>query len=377
MKKITEFIKKEVVLTVAWLLAIISMFIVKPDAEYIDYMDFKTLGILFSLMAVMAGLKGCGFFTKIAHRLLGYAGSQRGLEFILVFLCFFFSMFITNDVALITFVPFALVVLKVAGRKDRVIPVVVMQTIAANMGSMATPIGNPHNLYLYSKSGISALSFIGFMLPYTVAAMLLIMLTMLVWSEKGEKVKDIEAVEKGKESYNKSAKEIIYLGLFLLSVLSVVNIIPIYVMVIIILVTVVIMDKTVLFKVDYYLLFTFVGFFIFVGNMGRISAFQNMINGVLEGNEFILGALLSQVISNVPTSILLSGFTKNWQDLIIGTNIGGLGTLIASMASLISFKLVSKEYSGMKGKYFVRYTQVNFVLLILMIIMFFVKEQIC
>lgn len=378
MTRVIDFIKKEIVLVIAWILAVVSMIFVTPDREYIEYMDFKTLGILFCLMAVMAGLKKCGFFKTVAYSLLKMAGNQQSLEFILVLLCFFFSMLITNDVSLITFVPLALEVLKVSGRDDRVIPVVVMQTIAANLGSMATPIGNPHNLYLYSKSGLSAGEFIAFMLPYTLIALGLIIITMLIWSKKNEKLTYIGILcDETEQEKKKLYREVIYLILFALCVLVVVNVIPVHIMVVMILILFLILDRKVLVKIDYSLLLTFVGFFIFVGNIGRINELQNMLYNILKGNEFIIGALLSQVISNVPASILLSGFTSNWKNLVIGTNIGGLGTLIASMASLISFKLVTREYSDKKGKYFVKYTAVNVLLLIIMIMVYFLKEELC
>ncbi len=369
MTQIKNFIKKETVLTVAWILAIISMFVVIPDAEYIDYIDFRTLGILFCLMAVMAGLKNLGFFQMIAEKLLNTAGSERSLELILVLLCFFFGMFITNDVALITFVPLTLEVLKVSGRTDRVIPVVVMQTIAANLGSMATPIGNPQNLYLYTKSEMSLMEFMKLMLPYTLLALALIVVAVVLWSKKGETITTIATNKENREIEKATIiKEFIYIIMFFLCILVVVRIIPIEVMVVVTIVLLLVMDRKVIGQIDYSLLVTFVGFFIFVGNMGRIEQFQNFLNGILEGNEFITSALLSQVVSNVPAAILLSGFTSNWDALIVGVNVGGLGTLIASMASLISYKFVAKEYPDEKGIYFKKFTVINIIFLVIMIV---------
>ncbi len=377
MSKIKEFIKKETVLTVAWILAIISMFMVLPDGKYIDYIDFRTLGILFCLMAVMAGLKNLGFFKMIAEKLLKLAGSERSLEIILVLLCFFFGMFITNDVALITFVPLALEVLAVSGRRDRVVPVVVMQTIAANLGSMATPIGNPQNLYLYTKSGMSIMEFMVLMLPYTIISLALIVVAVVLWSKKGETVSIVannKQNDKNNEKEKKSVfiKELVYIIMFVLCILVVVRVIPIEIMVVVTIIALLIMDKRVIGQIDYSLLITFVGFFIFVGNMGRIEPFQNFINSILEGNEFLTSTLLSQVVSNVPAAILLSGFTTNWDALIIGVNVGGLGTLIASMASLISYKFVAKEYADEKGVYFKKFTVMNVVFLLIMIGAYFV-----
>jgi len=372
MKKAAEFFKKETVLTVAWVLAVVSMFIVRPDKEYIEYIDFGTLGILFCLMAVMAGLRKCGFFEMIAGKLLKLSGSMRGLELILVLLCFFFGMLITNDVALITFVPLALEVLRVSDRKDRVIPVVVMQTIAANLGSMATPIGNPQNLYLYAKSGQSFNQFIVLMLPYTLISFAVIVMTVVVLAGKAGKDKPDTGDMKAKRADKPTLlKELVYIALFLLSIMVVVRIIPVEIMVIAIAIIVLVMDRDVLLKIDYSLLITFTGFFIFVGNMGRIPQFQAFLSGVLIGNEFLTAALLSQVVSNVPAAILLSGFTADYRSLIIGTNIGGLGTLIASMASLISYKFAAKEYPEKKGKYLLYFTVVNVIYLAAMVICHF------
>ncbi len=363
---VKDFIKKETVLVVAWVLAIASMLVVNPDKEYIDYIDFRTLGILFCLMAVMAGLKKCGLFKLIAEKLLKLAGSERSLEIILVMLCFFFSMLITNDVALITFVPLALEVLAVSERRDRVIPVVVMQTIAANLGSMATPVGNPQNLFLYTKSGMSIGKFFGVMMPYTLLAFVLIIAAVFIINKNGQK-NVVKSTDKGeKQSKNVLVKEFIYIVMFLLCILVVLKIIPLPVMVVATIVLVLIMDRKVILQIDYSLLITFVGFFIFVGNMGRITQFQQMLDSVLTGHEFIVSALLSQVVSNVPAAILLSGFTTKWEPLLVGVNVGGLGTLIASMASLISFKFVAREYSHKKGRYMVYFTIVNVIFFVIM-----------
>ncbi len=362
--KVKDFIKKETVLVVAWILAVVSAFFVFPDKAYIEYIDFRTLGILFCLMAVMAGLKRCGFFTMVARNLLKLAGTVRGLSLILVLLCFFFSMLITNDVALITFVPLALEVLAVSKRKDKIIPVVVMQTVAANLGSMATPIGNPQNLYLYTKSGMSIGKFFVVMLPYTAIALIVIVALVMLFSKDGEKVEVNSEIEENTSVNGGLLKEIIYILMFLFCILVVLKVLPLSAMVILTIVMILILDKVVILKVDYALLITFIGFFVFVGNMGRIEWFSGLLDNILKGNEFIVSALLSQIVSNVPAAILLSGFTTNWEPLLMGVNVGGLGTLIASMASLISFKFVAKECVDKKGKYMIFFTTVNIVMLV-------------
>lgn len=368
MRKILDWCKNEVVLTIAVLLAVISAFFIHPDKEYIGYIDFRTLAILFCLMAVMAGLQKIGLFRFVAEKLLRKMTHIRGLIFILIMLCFFSSMLITNDVALITFVPFTFIVLKmILGEQGEklIVPVVVMQTIAANLGSMLTPIGNPQNLYLYGKTTMNFGSFILLMLPYTLVAFALLTVWSLLFPYKGEKKIDFRLKES--TSLNDCKKQlIVYAILFVLCILTVAHIIPYQATLCIVLVAVFILDKHVLKEVDYALLLTFIGFFVFIGNMGRIPAFNTFIQNIIDGNEVLTSVVASQFMSNVPAALLLSGFTKQYELLIVGTNLGGLGTLIASMASLISFKYIGKEYGHLKGKYMVYFTIANILFLIVL-----------
>ena len=352
--KIWNWCKKEAVLTIAFVLAIVSSFLVHPDKEYLGYIDFRTLGILFCLMAVMAGLQKVGLFKFIAEKLLKTVNHIRGLIFILIMLCFFSSMLITNDVALITFVPFTFIVLKMIlrdGASKLIVPVVVMQTVAANLGSMLTPIGNPQNLYLYGKADMGFGQFILFMLPCTVLAFLLLAVWCLIFPYKGEKKVAVQLENKASlKEYKKQL--IVYAVLFAMSLLTVVHVVPYYFTLAAVILIVFILDRQVLLKVDYALLLTFIGFFIFIGNMGRVPAFNNMLQEIIVGNEVITAVAASQVMSNVPAALLLSGFTNRYDLLVIGTNLGGLGTIIASMASLISFKYIGKEFKALKGKNF-------------------------
>ena len=357
--------KKEAVLSVAVILAVVSSFFVHPDKEYLGYIDFRTLAILFCLMAVMAGLQQIGLFGYVAEKLLKLVKHVRGIIFILIMLCFFSSMLITNDVALITFVPFTFIVLKmILGERAEklIVPVVVMQTIAANLGSMLTPIGNPQNLYLYGKTSMNFGSFIGFMLPYTVIAFILLTAWCLLFPYKGEKQAALQLVkETSLVTYKKQLT--VYGVLFVLCLLTVAHILSYKVTLLAVLVVVFFLDKNVLGKVDYALLLTFVGFFIFIGNMGRIPAFHVFIQEIITGNEVITSVIASQFMSNVPAALLLSGFTNQYELLIIGTNLGGLGTIIASMASLISFKYIGKEYRNLRGKYLIYFTVANVLFL--------------
>ena len=372
-KKLWNWCKKEAVLSIAFILAIVSAFFVRPDKEYLGYIDFRTLGILFCLMAVMAGLQKIGLFNYIAEKLLAKVKHIRGLVFILVMLCFVSSMFITNDVALITFVPFTFIVLKMLfadGADKLIVPIVVMQTIAANLGSMLTPIGNPQNLYLYGKTSMNFLEFVIFMLPYTLVAFGLTAVWCLVFPYKGEK--KIELQLNGSTSLSEHKKSLVVYGiLFVISLLAVSHIIPFEVALIIVIAAVLWLDKGVLIKVDYALLMTFVGFFIFIGNMGRVPAFNNLLQEIIVGNEVVTAVVASQVMSNVPAALLLSGFTNQYELLIVGTNLGGLGTIIASMASLISFKYIGKDYKELRGKYLIYFTIANLVFLAILMGYFF------
>lgn len=370
-KKILElwdWCKKEAVLSIAMLLAIVSAFFVHPDKEYIGYIDFRTLAILFCLMAVMAGLQQIGLFGYVAEKLLKMVKNIRGIVFILIMLCFFSSMLITNDVALITFVPFTFIVLQMIlgkGAEKLIIPVVVMQTIAANLGSMLTPIGNPQNLYLYGKTTMNFGSFILFMLPYTVVAFLLLAVWCLLFPYKGKKNVELQMGEQTSlAAYKKQLT--IYGVLFMLCLLTVAHILPYEATLIVVLIVVCCLDKKVLHQVDYALLFTFIGFFVFIGNMGRVPVFNAFIQKMIAGNEILTSVAASQFMSNVPAALLLSGFTEKYELLIVGTNLGGLGTIIASMASLISFKYIGKEYKHLRGKYLLYFTVANILFLLIL-----------
>lgn len=397
MKKFLDFVKKEAVLSVAVFLAIISMFIVKPDKQYLEYIDFRTLAILFCLMCVMAGFQALGVFKKIATGLIDRTRTLRSVMIILVLLCFFFAMVITNDVALITFVPFTFTTFNLmeGGKaKNLIAPTIVLETIAANLGSMLTPIGNPQNLYLYSIANMGFADFILLMLPYTIVSLGLILAFVVFFYRKevpntiskedetvlkettGSKpvvsqgvfsVTLTELFEKSNNKYHSML--IMYIMLFLVALMTVARALPYPVMFFITLVLVALSDRKVLMKVDYSLLFTFVGFFIFIGNMGRIPSVSEFLRNIVTGNETLVGILSSQVISNVPAALLLSGFTENYADLIVGVNLGGLGTLIASMASLISFKMVAKDSDTKTGHYFKLFTVLNVVFLVVLFVL--------
>lgn len=344
MKKAAGFIKGQTVLAVSLAAAVISMFIVPPDREYIEYIDLPVLILLFCLMGVVAGLRSAGVFERLTDALLRFAHGSRILCFILMNICFFTSMLVTNDVALITFVPLTLMLY--AGGADRVncIITVVIQTAAANLGSMMTPIGNPQNLYLYTEYDLTMGDFISTLLPVGIASYILLSLCCLLVKNEKMEVRRTEIKEL-------PVKKLIVLSLlFAVCLLTVLRIIPHWLCLCIVCAGLLI-EWRLFTKIDYALLLTFVCFFVFVGNMGRIEAVSDALSTLMEGRELIVSALVSQVISNVPAAVMLSAFTENAHALLQGVNIGGLGTPVASLASLISYQIYARSENAAKGKY--------------------------
>ena len=366
-RMVAAFIKSETVLVCAWFLAAISAFAIPPDKEYIGYINTDTIFLLFSLMAIVSGLKSSNFLSRVGAFLISKVKTKRQIEAILIMLCFFSSMIITNDVSLITFVPLSIEVLRTSKMENRIIPVITAQTIAANLGSMSTPVGNPQNIYIYSSYSLSVTDFISVMLPYTSLSFLL--LAAFVFTGKNVRVKK-DGMPKTEDINIKST--VFYMSLFAVCILSVIRILPDAASFLIVLVFMLIFDRKNIRKVDYSLLLTFIGFFIFTGNIGRMEFFSGFLKSAINGKEVITSVIASQVISNVPAAILLSKFTQNWGALMAGVNIGGLGTLIASMASLISYKYISVEYPEKRLKYLIYFTVINIIFLAALMALYFI-----
>ena len=362
LKAVKDKVVSDPVLIAAWILAFVSMIFVHPDVQYAGYIDWRSLGILWGLMIVIRGFKENTLFEKAGDFMLKRVSRGWQLAAVPVFMCFFSSMLITNDVALITFVPFAIMILRHSRRTDLMIPVVVLQTVAANLGSMLTPIGNPQNLYLYGLTGMSFGGFVGTMLPLTAASAGLLVLCLVFLPGKKQAI-DLHEHYSVMKRFGHRRQIIVYAVLFLLAILTVLRLIPWFVTAGVILAAVLVMDYNVLFHADYGLLLTFTGFFIFTGNIGRIPQVQHALEAVISRRTFAVSVLTSQVISNVPAALLLSGFTDQYRALLQGVNVGGLGTLIASMASLISYKAFAVSYPEKKGKYFAVFTLVNVLFL--------------
>ncbi len=362
-----KFIKSQPVLFAAFSAALITMFIIPPDIEYKDYINKTVLIQLFALMAAVAGFRSVGIFEKATNFMLEKTGTVRKLGLVFTLLCYFSSMLVTNDVALLTFVPLTIIVFSnINDEKSRILTIV-LETAAANLGSMLTPVGNPQNLYLYDKYMLTSSQFVKTMLPAgLISLVMLILLTFLLPNTK------CRLPESNSDKID-TTRTIVYSVLFVICLLTVFRLIPDYICLAISVIVMFLCDKKLFSKVDYTLLATFVCFFVFVGNIARIESVRSFFSDILSGHEIIVSAVLSQVISNVPAAVMLSGFTENGTSLLLGVNLGGLGTIIASLASLISFQFYRKSENAHPGKYMFVFSVVNFgMLIILMLIHLFI-----
>ena len=361
----TSFLRKNVVMLVALLAAVVTMFLVPPDAAYLDYFDVKTLTCLFCVLAVVCALKNIQFFYILAQQIVRLFRNARMSVLALVYITFIGSMLIANDMALLTFLPLGYLMLTSTGKQKYMAFTFVMQNIAANLGGMLTPFGNPQNLYLYTKFEIPVGEFVSIMLLPFAVAVVLITICCLVFV-KPEPLQ-IQA-EKPKLPVGRT---VLYLLLFALSIAIVFRGIPYGVGLAVIPVVLLIVDRKALKMVDYPLLFTFVFFFVFAGNMARIDAVRNLFSGLLEKSTLLMSVLSCQVISNVPSAILLSQFTDNYRQLLLGVNIGGVGTLIASLASLITFREYTSHNPGKTGYYLRYFSLFNFAFLVILVLFVF------
>ena len=322
-----NFFKKEIIFSISVILAIASCFFVKPSIDYLNYINWDTIILLFVIMVIVEILKNLAIFEMLVRKLLTKIGNARGLVFVLVFICFFSAIFITNDVSLIIFVPFSILALKKVDRLDLTILTVSLQTIAANVGCMVLPIGAPHNIVMYTVSDIPFGSFFMLLLPYIVASVVFLAVALLLVSKDSIALPKMGEIEFTRNNFFKR----VFLG------------------------------------VDYYLLLTFIALFILIGNLENIAFFKSLFTRWIVGNEVLCGVVASQVISNVPAAILLSGFSTNYEAIIVGVNIGGFGTLIASMANVISYKILVREHNQFKFRYLGVFTALNVVLLIILL----------
>ena len=363
MRKIKEFLKKETVLCIAALCAAATMLLVPPDRVYLHYIDWRVLCLLLCLMAVVAGFKSLGAFDWLTYQLLRRIKSGRVLGVTLVQLPFFCSMLVTNDVALIVFVPFTLVLLESLGCAGSMIPVIVLQTVAANLGSMATPVGNPQNLYLYAAYSLEAGEFFSVVLPLTLVSLAALTIAALPVLPRALPEQRLE------EARILSARRMgIYAGLFVLCLLTVFRIVPYPVTTAVVVAALFLADKKLLKEIDFMLLLTFVCFFVVSENLGRVEAVREFLQSLLSKSTLLTAVGASQVISNVPAAVLLSAFTEQWRELLAGVNIGGLGTPIASLASLITMKLYLRWPGAKIGRFLLVFTAANVAGLVILLL---------
>ena len=331
MDKLTDgflnFFKKEIIFSISLILAIVSCFFVLPNPDYLNYINWETIILLFAIMLIVEILKNLSVFEILVRKLLTKVKNTRALVLFLVFTCFFSSIFITNDVSLIIFVPFTLLALKKVDRLDLIIFTVSLETIAANVGCMVLPIGAPHNIVMYTVSHIPFESFFLILLPYIIVAVIFLIVLSLFIPNDDVRMPKLSKIEIDRKDFLKR----VFLG------------------------------------VDYFLLLTFIALFILIGNLENIAFLNLLFKKWIIGNEVLWGVLASQFISNVPAAILLSGFSTNYEAIIVGINIGGLGTLIASMANLISYKILVREHDELKMRYLIVFTVLNVILLVVLL----------
>ncbi len=415
MQRIFAFIRREAVFCIAALCALVSAFFVPPTAAYLSYIDWDTLFILFSLMAVIAALRDCGVFDRMAYVLCGHIHQLRLLCAVLVLLCFGTSMLITNDVALLTFVPFTLALLGAAASGRVVLRTVVLETVAANMGSMLTPLGNPQNLFLFSKMGIGIGRFMLIILPYSAVSLWLLCLSLRLiprihLSVSGVPAAPAEPAPRTAATAGSAAADprvtsaagvipggagqrpphgmqprmaglpqsvqlTLYAVLFVLCLLCVLRLVPKWIAAVAVSGSLLCLNRKVLKSVDYMLLLTFAAFFVFTGNMAALPSVRAFLENAVSGHEFAVSLLCSQVISNVPATLLLYPFAQDVSPLLVGVNVGGLGSLVASLASLISFKLYAGARKRLSlpsaGRYLAAFTLANVLFLVVLCGLFF------
>lgn len=361
MQKIIKFIKKEIVLSVAIVLTIITCFFVPIDSQYINYFDYNTLICLFCMLVVVAGLKSTNIFELISRKLIGFFHNRRSVIMALVFGTFFFDMIVANDMSLITFLPLTYIVLHSTKNDKYLAFTFIMQTIAANMGGMITPYGNPQNLYLYSYYNIETTEFFSILLIQSICvAVLLFICCMFIKNEPLELKKEL--------NININKKIFVYVILFVTVILSIFRIIPYLLALIFVILIVLIIDRKRFKEVDYALILTFMIFFVFSGNIARVSVIKEFISKLVVNNTMLAGIVSCQFISNVPTAIFLSRFTINYRELLIAVNIGSLGILISSLASLITLKEFLKHQPKSFFKYLGLFTLFNTIFLVVLLI---------
>lgn len=347
-------------LVISALAALVTMFFVPPSAEYLSYFNWHTLACLFSILAVIAAIDSSGLLEYVAHSLVEHVNSTRALVIALVLVTLCCSMVLSNDMTLVTVLPLAVVLLKSVNREAEIPFAFIVITLTANLGGMLLPFGNPHNLYLYSVFGVDFGDFVATMAPPLILSVALILVRCCF-------VKKAEFHYKKPESIRLSKPRVaIYTVLFALCIAMTVDAVPYLMGMVAIVVVLAITDRRVFAKTDYALVLTFVCFFIFSGNIAQIPAISQLFSDVLATcGAFVTSLISSQVISNVPSAILISHFSNDWAGIALGTNVGAVGTPISSLATLITLRQYQKSGLGNNGKFIARFEVYNFAFLII------------
>ncbi len=363
--RLIRFLRDEAVLCIAFACAAASLVATGDYGAIAGYIDWRVIVLLFCLMASVAGMSACGVMTRIAQIVVAGERSRRLVCFALVMLPFFASMLVTNDVALLTFVPIAVLSLETAGWRSCMARVVVLQAIAANLGGMVTPVGNPQNLFIFTVYDLSAADFFSTLAPFGFLALVMLVLASLSFGAQRSQV--VLKLDANAIDFRRFA---LHACLFLLGVLSVLHVVPHELLLIVVAAALFVFDRRIFAKVDYALLATFACFFVFSGNMAHMPAMQELLGGFMREHPMLTSLAASQVISNVPAAVLLSGFTDNWHSLLIGVDLGGLGTPIASLASLIALRLYAHTDNARIGVFLKEFAIANVVVLVCMVALY-------
>ena len=364
-----NIIKKNILLVVAFIVAVITCFFIPFDKQYLEYFEFKTLMSLFSILAVVSGLKRTNVFEIISRKMISFFHTERNVILALIFGTFTFDLIVANDMSLITFLPLTYIVLSTTNNKKHLMFTYIMQTVAANMAGMITPHGNPQNLFLYSYFNIPTVEFIQILLPeFIVTALLLYVITIILIPKEKLELESKEKIDIHKPNV------ILYSILFVLTIASIFRVLPHIIPFVVVAAVVIFYDRKTFPEIDFGLLLTFCMFFIFSGNMARIPQIQDLISDLVNNNTLVAGILSCQVISNVPTAIFLSKFTNNYRELVASVNLGSLGIMISSLASLITLKEYLKHEQGKFLKYLGMYTLVNTIFFIALMATYYISN---
>ncbi len=373
MRKVLLFFRKEMMLTLSIIAALVSLIINKPSMSLIQSIDWRTLGTLFMMLTVLEGFKKESIFNPIIRFSTRFR-SMASLSLFLVFGVFFTSMFVTNDVSLIIFVPLTILLFRGAGKEAFILPVISLENIAAVRGSMLMPFGSPQNLFLYGRFGVSAPVFMLHMLPLCAFSAVLLVIFIFVIMRKEKTPVSFDGINLAQDSGQEQSRmhkvrQAAYPVLFLLILTVIVTRTSLWpYAVILIFVAMLVLDASILAKTDYVLLATFLCFFVFSSSITgneRISAF---LSRLVAGREYWWSIGISQIISNVPASIVLYPFTTNNAGLIYGLDTAGLCSLIGSLASVINYRIYVREYPG-RGKAFIRtFTLISWAFFIIVVI---------